>query len=106
MRRLFVLGTVLPLLAATPLLPAMGPTQAMAQDDARKPPKPPKPKPGPVTQDAALAAITAAGYTNVVDLKAYGRTWHAMAVPPAGGAAVAVSVDPKGRVHADDGPAD
>jgi hypothetical protein len=96
MRRLAIAFT-LPLLAASPLVLTMAPTPVMAQ--AAK--KPPKPKPGPVTQDAAMAAITAAGFTNVTDLKAYGRTWHAMATPAAGGAPVAISVDPKGRVHAD-----
>lgn len=95
------LALALPLLAASPLLLTMAPTQVVAQE-AKKPPKPPKPKPGPVTQEAAMAAITAAGYTNVTDLKAYGRTWHAMATPAAGGAPMAVSVDPKGRVHAED----
>lgn len=51
-----------------------------------------------VTSEAdAVAAIEAAGYTNVTDVEQHGATWHANAVNSSG-STVAVLIDGAGRV--------
>lgn len=87
MRKLLILA----MLGAAPTAATVVTPQAVAQ------------KPEPMTQAQATDILTKAGYTNITAVSQKGKgNWHAMAVPPTGGAQVAVTVDKKGRIHTGD----
>lgn len=57
--------------------------------------------PGPnavTSEEDAVAAFTAAGYTEVTNVEQHGATWHASATNSAG-APVDVHIDGAGKVH-------
>ena len=57
------------------------------------------PPPDKITSEAdAVAAIEAAGYTNVRNIEQHGATWHATATD-LGGDEVQVLIDGAGKVH-------
>ncbi len=54
------------------------------------------------TDDEALAAMTAAGYTNIANMVHHGHIWKADATDTVGAAVVIVCHGKDGRVNVDD----